>query len=144
LPSQNIIGAAYHEAGHVVVALHYKLKIGNVWIQEDGGGGADPLCSDEHLALIDRFAVWLSGGMAQQHFNAWTDASASVSDYVRVINATPQMTEAERRPLLDEGKARALKIIEKNAAELKRLAEFLIKRHGVHIDEFQPPLKLQS
>jgi hypothetical protein len=143
LPSQNIIGAACHEAGHVVVALHYKLKIGNIWIQEDGGGGSAPLCSDDHLALVDRFAVWLSGGMAQQYFNAWTDSPSSASDYVLVINATTQMMEAERKPLVDEGKARALKIIDQNAAELKRLAEFLVERRCTHFDEFQPPLKLK-
>lgn len=143
MPSPNIIGAAYHEAGHVVVALHHKLTIGNIWIQEDGGGGSEPLCSDEHLALIDRFAVWLSGGMAQQHFNAWTDGPASASDYVLVINATPQMTEAERRPLVEEAKTRALKIIKANAEELKRLAAFLVARRRIHVDDFQPPLKLE-
>jgi len=144
LPSQNIIAAAYHEAGHVVVALHYKLIVGKVWIQEDGDGGTEPLCSDEHLPQIDRFAVWLSGGRAQHHFNAWTDALTSTSDYAQVINATPQMTEAERRPLIDAGKARALAIIKNNADELKRLAEFLIARRCIHIDEFQPPLKLNA
>ena len=42
-------GAAFHEAGHVVVARHFGFTITAIEIDEDGGGRTDMVGSVDHL-----------------------------------------------------------------------------------------------
>ncbi len=34
-------GAAFHEAGHAIVAAHFRLPLGKITIDVDGGGNAE-------------------------------------------------------------------------------------------------------
>jgi hypothetical protein len=143
-PSGDLWGAAIHEAGHVLVALAYGLPIGWIEIRDDGGGSAEPLSDDERLPVRDRIAVWLSGGLAQEYFKAPSKWYASADDYARVINATSRMTDAERQPLIDDGKARASKIILQTGTEIQRLAKILMKRRRINLGDVQPPIRTKS
>src|SRR5215510_2059782 len=93
--SSDVVGAAYHEAGHILVALHYGLEVGLIVVQEDGDGGTN-ISSTDHLPLVDRVAVCMGGGAAQQHFQAPATHHAMLADYVTVCNLTPEMSDEER------------------------------------------------
>ena len=53
-------GAAFHEAGHVVVARALGLTVGTIEIGEDGSGKAE-ISSAEHLPLVDQIALCVAG-----------------------------------------------------------------------------------
>jgi hypothetical protein len=57
---ENLRDAAYHEAGHVVVAQFFGLTIREVEIEEDGSGRAN-ISSAEHLPLGDQIALCVAG-----------------------------------------------------------------------------------
>jgi len=61
-------GAAFHEAGHVVVARHFGQKITAVEIYEDGGGKTDTEGPIDHLSRIDRIAIAYAGLASQTIF----------------------------------------------------------------------------
>jgi ATP-dependent Zn protease len=67
-------GAAYHEAGHAVVAWALGLQIGEIEIAiggDDAKGNAE-IENDEGLPLIDRLAICVAGMEAQDLFSAPT------------------------------------------------------------------------
>ena len=53
---ENLRDAAYHEAGHVVVAQFLGLTVREVEIEEDGSGRAD-IRHAAHLPLVDQIAL---------------------------------------------------------------------------------------
>ena len=62
---ENLRDAAYHEAGHVVVARFLGLTIREVEIEEDGSGRAN-ISPAEHLPLVDQIALCVAGIEAQE------------------------------------------------------------------------------
>jgi len=58
----NLRDAAYHEAGHVVVARFLGLTVREVEIEEDGSGRAN-IGPSEHLPLGDQIALCVAGIM---------------------------------------------------------------------------------
>jgi ATP-dependent Zn protease len=138
--SSEVVGAAYHEAGHVLVALHYGLDVGLIEVRENGDGGTN-ISSAEHLPLLDRVAVCMGGGAAQQHFQAPATDHAMMADYVMVYNLTPEMTDEEREEAIEKAFLRARSIIAQNADEVARLAKILITRRSIKLDEVQPPVR---
>jgi hypothetical protein len=138
--SSDVVGAAYHEAGHVLVALHYGLEVGLIVVRENGDGDTD-ISRTEHLPLLDRVAVCMGGGAAQQHFQAPATDHAMMADYVMVYNLTPQMTDEEREAAIEKAFIRARSIIAQNADEVARLAKILIARRAIKLDEVRPPVR---
>jgi len=140
--SSEVVGAAYHEAGHALVALHYGLEVGQIVVRENGDGGTD-ISRTEHLPLLDRVAVCMGGGAAQQHFQAPATATdhAMMADYVMVYNITLEMTYEERETAIEKAFVRARSIIAQNAVEVARLAKILIARRSIKLDEIQPPVR---
>jgi ATP-dependent Zn protease len=138
--NSEVVGAAYHEAGHVLVALHYGLDVGLIVIRENGDGGTN-ISRTEHLPLLDRVAVCMGGGAAHQHFQAPATDHAMMADYVMVYNLTPEMTDEEREEAIEKAFVRARSIIARNADEVARLAKILITRRSIKLDEVQPPVR---
>jgi len=138
--SSEVVGAAYHEAGHALVALHYGLEVGQIVVRENGDGGTD-ISRIEHLPLLDRVAVCMGGGAAQQHFQAPATDHAMMADYVMVYNLTLEMTDEERETAIEKAFVRARSIIAQNADEVARLAKILIARRSIKLDEIQPPVR---
>ena len=138
--SSEVVGAAYHEAGHALVALHYGLEVGLIVVRENGDGGTD-ISRIEHLSLLDRVAVCMGGGAAQQHFQAPATDHAMTADYVLIYNLTPEMTDEEREAAIEKAFVRARSIIAQNADEVARLAKTLITRRSIKLDEIQPPVR---
>jgi hypothetical protein len=83
-------GAAYHEAGHIVVASALGLRVGAAVIGVDGDdakGEADIDC-DRSLPLVDRIAVCAAGREAQHVFGAPTHRLAGAMDEAKIIKLT--------------------------------------------------------
>lgn len=135
-----LVGAAYHEAGHVLVALHFGLDVGLIVVRENGDGGTK-ISSTEHLPLLERVAVCMGGGAAQQHFQAPATEHAMMADYAMIYDLTPEMTDEEREEAIEKAFIRARGIIAQNADEVARLAKILISHQSININEVQPPIR---
>jgi len=118
--SSEVVGAAYHEAGHALVALHYGLEVGQIVVRENGDGGTD-ISRTEHLPLLDRVAVCMGGGAAQQHFQAPATDHAMMVDYVMVYNLTPEMTDEERETAIEKAFVRARTLLLRTQTRLRGL-----------------------
>ena len=141
--SSEVVGAAYHEAGHVLVALHYGLDVGLIVVRENGDGGTN-MSRTEHLPLLDQVTIFMGGAAAQQHFQAPATDHAMMADYVMVYNLTPEMTDDEREEAIEKAFVHARSIIAQNADEVARLAKILIARRSIKLDELQPPVRPKS
>jgi ATP-dependent Zn protease len=120
--NSEVVGAAYHEAGHALVALHYGLEVGQIVVRENGDGGTD-ISRTEHLPLLDRVAVCMGGGAAQQHFQAPATATdhAMMADYVMVYNLTLEMTDEERERAIEKAFVRARTLLLRTQTRLRGL-----------------------
>ena len=128
--NDDLRGAAYHEAGHVVVARFLGLTIGKIEIEEDGSGRADT-SSAEHLPLIDQVALCVAGMEAQALFNCPTHERVAFSDYGKVSELVAGLTEEESREIRNSAYLRALEILKGRLPEVQRLAEQLIKQRCI-------------
>ena len=136
-PSSELLwGAAIHEAGHAIAAIHYKLALGDVWINDygDGGGGTHINLRDEgRLHTVDRLAVVYGGGAAQEHFNAPTNSDALAEDERRADEIVRHLNEAERLAAKAAGRVRALKIVIARADEAVKLARRLFEERRINL-----------
>jgi hypothetical protein len=128
--NDDLRGAAYHEAGHVMVARFLGLTIGKIEIEEDGSGRADT-SSAEHLPLIDQVALCVAGMEAQALFNCPTQERVAFSDYGKVCKLVAGLTEEESREIRNSAYLRALEILKGRLPEVQRLAERLIKQRCI-------------
>ena len=135
-------GAAHHEAGHVIVARHYGLTVGSIWINETDGGGGAKISQDGHLTDVDRIAVCYAGLVAQDHFKMPTNNCAGRQDLKKICEVANGMRRQQRRTAADQGMQRARNIIVNNEKELRRLADELARRRRMHFDDMHPPLSI--
>jgi hypothetical protein len=80
---QDRLGAAYHEAGHAVVATALGLTVARIEIAingDDAKGAAD-IEDAARLPLVDQLAICAAGMEAQKMFEAPTHDIAGVGDY---------------------------------------------------------------
>src|SRR5262245_30437261 len=122
----NLRDAAYHEAGHVVVARFLGLTIREIEIEENGSGRAD-ISSAEHLSLVDQIAVCVGGIEAQELFNCPIHDHAALGDYRKVRELLAGLTDAESYEYRQAGYLRALEILKGRLPEIEELADQLLK-----------------
>ena len=118
-------GAAFHEAGHVVVAIHLGLAVGEIVINDDGSGRSQ-IGSPDHLPLVDRIALCVAGIEAQELYNCHTHPLAAASDHAKITGLVDGLTEAESLERRNAGYLRALEILKKRRAQVEKLAQHLI------------------
>src|SRR5262245_37816896 len=121
----NLRDAAYHEAGHVVVARFLGLTVREVEIEEDGSGRAN-IGPSEHLPLSDQIALCVAGIEAQELFDRPMHDHASLGDYRKVRDLLA--TEAESYEYRHAGYLRALEILKCRLPEIEALADQLLKQ----------------
>jgi hypothetical protein len=127
---ENLRDAAYHEAGHVVVARFLGLTIGRVEIEEDGSGRAD-IRDAEHLPLVDQIAICVAGIEAQELFNCPMHQHAALGDYLRVRELLAGLTDTESYEHRQAGYLRALEILKVRLPETENLADRLFKQRRI-------------
>lgn len=130
MSDDDLRGAAFHEAGHIVVAHYFGLLVGEIEIADDGSGKAD-IGSANHLPLVDQMALCVAGIEAQELFNCRTHEGTATKDYAKVIDLVKGLTEAESLELRNAGYRRALEILEKRRPEVERLAHYLIEHRRI-------------
>jgi hypothetical protein len=125
-------GAAFHEAGHVIVARELGLPVGEIaiGIDEEAKGRTD-IGSAHHLPLIDQIALCVAGVVAQALFNWPAPSFVGADDYARVIELVDRMTDDKSLKLRHAGYARARDILERRADEVERLAKQLLNKRVV-------------
>jgi hypothetical protein len=126
----NLRDAAYHEAGHVVVARFLGLPIGRVEIEEDGSGRAD-IRDAEHLPLVDQIAICVAGIEAQELFNCPIHQHAALGDYLKVRELLAGLTDAESYEYRQAGYLRALDILKGRLPEIETLAHQLFHQRRI-------------
>ena len=127
---ENLRDAAYHEAGHVVVARFLGLTVREVEIEEDGSGRAD-ISSGEHLPLVDQIAVCVAGIEAQELFNCPMHDHAALGDYRKVGVLLAGLTDAESYEYRQAGYLRALQILKSRLPEIEAVADQLLKQRRI-------------
>ena len=126
-------GAAFHEAGHVIVAREFGLPIGEIAIGIDGdeAKGRTDIGSAHNLPVIDQIALCVAGVVAQSLFDWPTHNLAGAGDYARVVQLVEGMTDDNSLKLRNAAYARARAILEKRATEVERLAKQLLKQRRI-------------
>ena len=106
--------AAFHEAGHAVVARYFGLPVGDHLEIADDGSGKTKIGSADHLPLSDQITVRIAGVAAQDLFGL-SKPRAGYPDHGKIIG------------LQIAAYARAREIIKNQKLEVEWLAELLIK-----------------
>ena len=118
--------AAFHEAGHAVVARFFGLPVGDHLEIADDGSGRTKIGSADHLPRIDQITVRIAGVAAQDLFGL-PKPRAGYHDHGKIIELVEGLTEAESLKLRNAAYARAREIIKNQKLEVEWLAELLIK-----------------
>ncbi len=126
---EKLRGAAFHEAGHVIVASELGLPVGEIAIGIDGDHtkGRTDIGSAHHLPVIDQIALCVAGVVAQSLFDWPTPSFAGVGDYAKVTELVDGMTDTKSLKLRHAAYARAREILERRSTEVERLAKQLLK-----------------
>jgi ATP-dependent Zn protease len=125
---QDRLGAAYHEAGHAVVATALGLTVGRIEIAingDDAKGAAD-IKDAARLPLVDQLAICAAGMEAQKMFEAPTHDVAGVGDYGLMFNLLDEYDETERRMFIEAGHQRACELIRLHSSAVGRVARALL------------------
>jgi hypothetical protein len=94
-------GAAFHEAGHVVVARFLGLHVREVEIGmggDDASGRAE-IGGADRLPLIDQIALCAAGREAQKMFVAPTHSYAGLCDQYRMSKLVAGLSETDGETL---------------------------------------------
>jgi hypothetical protein len=128
----NLRDAAFHEAGHVVVARFLGLTVREVEIGEDGSGRAN-ISSAERLPLVDQIAVCVAGIEAQEFFNCPVHDHAALGDYLKVRELMAGLSNAESYEYRQAGYLRAFQILKSRLPEIEELAHQLFHQRRVEL-----------
>ena len=132
-PNDDLRGAAFHKAGHAVVARYLGLTIGIIEIDIDGDSakGKAEVSGDDQLSLIDHLALCAAGVEAQEMFDAPTHDVAGFGDGVKIFNLLEDIPVEQRKALRFAGYARAIEILKEHRAEVELLADRLLREKRI-------------
>ena len=130
--TDDLRGAAFHEAGHVVVARHFGLCVGEIEIGIDGdpAKGQAEIGDADHLSVVDQLALCAAGMEAQEMFKAPTHDIAGFGDAVKMFNLLDS-AKAESEPLREAAYKRAREILKMHEAEVEDLAQRLLRERRI-------------
>ena len=138
-------GAAYHEAGHVVVASALGLSVGRMEIAiggDDAKGAAEiEIERALLLPLVDQLAICAAGLEAQKIFETPTHDDAGLADYGKMFELLDDHEEEERSRLIAAGHQRACELIRLHSQKVERLARVLLTTVKIEPDAVAALLK---
>ncbi len=125
-------GAAYHEAGHAVVAAMLDCRVNYIDISEaDGleGAAGMALALKGELSVRDRAAIIWAGKVAQELFEAPTHSRAHFGDQVSfdLLLEGLDLDEAVTNKIKSAGEELAREILRKQEPSVHRVAEYLMR-----------------
>lgn len=137
-------GAAFHEAGHVIVAHTLRLKVyrAEIAIGGDDAKGAADIQNDVEISRSDRLMILAAGMEAQELFEAPTHRGAGWGDYGDMISLLDDLEEPERRRLIDEAHQRAHDILVAQSDLVGRVASALVEKKLLGESELRAILML--
>jgi ATP-dependent Zn protease len=137
--AQDQRGAAFHEAGHAIVASALGLVVDRVEIAIDGDdakGEAD-IEHNPELPLVDQIAICAAGLEAQQLYAAPSHAGAGWGDYGKMIELLEDLEDDESRKVRYEGHQRANDLLVRHGDKVERLANALLAKKRLGRDELR-------
>ena len=121
MSGEDLRRAAFHEAGHAVVARFFgRSEIILKLLTTEGA--RRKIGPANHLARIDQITVCIAGVAAQDLFG-FSRPEAGYSDHAQIIELVEGLSEAESLELRNAAYARAREIIKNQKSEVERLAE---------------------
>jgi ATP-dependent Zn protease len=129
-------GAAYHEAGHAIVAQEVDCRVIELRIEENGDGGTDTECKYGLLSFVDRLALEYAGEVAQTMFDAQTHKMAAGHDWGNVHRLLSGLAEGTSQRLQTAGRRRAKKILAQYRQNVERVADGLMTHGRLDADAF--------
>jgi ATP-dependent Zn protease len=130
------MGAAYHEAGHAVVAWALRMKVGRLAIAiggDDAKGSAD-IAHDHDTPMIDRIAMCVAGVDAQALFEAPTHEYAGMGDFGKVYQLLEGFDEIAGLDLRRAGYQKARELLTMHKDKVVLLAKALMDRGEIDQD----------
>jgi hypothetical protein len=124
-PASLIRGAAYHEAGHAVVATALGLVVTTVEIRADGGGKTTTVPLLE-LCIEQQVAVCLAGEAAETLFDAPTHSRARLLDWYEVDKLLATFDAPLRLATEQSAYRLAEALLTKHKEQVVRVAEHLM------------------
>lgn len=130
-------GAAFHEAGHIVVAWSLGLAVGEaeIAIGGDDAKGTAEIQDAGHADLVDQLAVCAAGLEAQKLFDAPTHEGAGWGDYGKMVELMRDLDEQEQLRMMHQGHGRASDLLSAHCAKVERLALALFDIKRLDADE---------
>jgi hypothetical protein len=120
--------AAFHEAGHAVAAVHYRLPIREVVIREDGSGNTSYAC---HLGLAEaeRWTITTYAG-GEAEFDEFRDRRGDRFDLLAIDNMLERLQLDWDESRLADLRRQARRLVERERHGIRVVADALIRhRH---------------
>ena len=136
-PEKDQRGAAFHEAGHIVVAWSLGLAVGGaeIAIGGDDAKGTAEIENAGHADLVDQLAICAAGLEAQKLFDAPTHEGAGWGDYGKMVELLGDLEEQEQLRMVRRGHGRASALLSAHSAKVERLALALFDKKRLGADE---------
>jgi hypothetical protein len=136
--------AAYHEAGHAVVAWSFGVPVGGIYLDLQNESGHMDAPSPKHMDIdiARRIAFCLAGLRAEDAFAPPGRPAKAAFDFGNVWemlrdNGTPK-DMPEGKALRNQGRDCADKQLRKHAAKVRRVAERLLQPpHEITREQFE-------
>jgi ATP-dependent Zn protease len=125
--------AAYHEAGHAVVALALGLHVDRVEIFHEDYSGDTEIVGAGDLPLVDRIAICVAGMDAGEMFHAPAHEFAYSRDFQMVVDLLEDIAEAESDALRKTGHQRAWDLLGAHSSSVEDIAAQLLAERKINL-----------
>jgi ATP-dependent Zn protease len=133
---QQRLGAAYHEAGHAVVASALGLRVTRIEVAVGGDDakGATDIEDDSEQQLVNRIAICAAGLEAQKFFEAPTHDLAALGDYGKMATLLEDFDEAASFAIRNAGHQRACELLKLHSDKVERTVQALMAHLRIEND----------
>jgi ATP-dependent Zn protease len=130
MTNDDLRSAAYHEAGHAIVAWALGLRVHRIMIGIAGdltAGEAD-IEEKRSMSLVDRIAICSAGVDAQELFDAPTNDICAISDMGKIYDLIGEYNEQVGSCLRQIGFQKSREILKQHRDKVARVAQALVER----------------